>query len=309
MADMFKKITLFKILVVLLACVSLAFVLFRVRLHIQVDVNNSKSGEEKISEDVERKNNFYETSPISIYPEVGDRPICDVKTSEKIVSFSFDDGYNYENTKKIVDILKKNGNLKATFFFCGNAIDGDVKNAKNQGRENSVELVHNAGHEIANHSNSHPNFKKLTKGKMEEEIENCNKKIENITGKRPVLFRFPYGSHSKESVEVVKKLDMYPVDWNIDTLDWNKKSSCDSICSSICKGYKTNNVSYPHPGSIILMHTTGKYTPEALEIIIPILLKGGYKIVTVSDLILSASSKNTKENMNTSMPELISSVS
>ncbi len=290
---MIEKTTLFKILITLLACVSLIFVAYRVcvRLNVNVNTNSGEKDAEKVSKNEGQNTDLYEVSPISDYPEVGERPVCNVKTSEKIISLSFDDGYNYENTKKIVDILKKNGNLKATFFFCGNAIDSDIKSAKIQNRENSVELVHNAGHEIANHSNSHPNFKKLTKEKMEKEIESCNKKIQNITGKRPVLFRFPYGSHNKESVGVVKKLNMYPVDWNIDTLDWNKKSSCDSICSSICKGYKTGNVSYPHPGSIVLMHTTGKYTPEALEIIIPVLLKGGYKIVTVSDLVLSASDK------------------
>lgn len=301
---MVKKGLLLKTLLIL-GCCLLFFLVFRISTKISIGNNNEKENEKQFAEVEEKSNNFCESYPISSYPEIGDKPICNVETSEKVVSFSFDDGYGHENIKKIVNIFKKNGNLKTTFFFCGHAIDGDKKDAESQNRINSVELVHNEGHEIANHSNSHPNFKKLNDEKMESEIENCNQKIENITGQRPILFRFPYGSYNKNAMNVAKKLNMYPAGWDIDTLDWSKKSSCDSICSSICKGYKTDNVSYPHPGSIILMHTSGKYTPEALEIIIPTLLKGGYKIVTVSDLIL----RTFETSIDVPPSELISSVS
>lgn len=303
-----KKDLLLKISLIV-GCLLLFFLVFRISINVNIG-NNTKKEDEKQSVKIEEQNNsFYEGYTISRYPEVSERPICNIETSEKVVSFSFDDGYGHENIRKIVDIFKKHGNLKTTFFFCGNAIESDEKEAKTQNRINSVELVRNEGHEVANHSYSHPNFKKLSKEKMETEIETCNTKIEKITGKKPVLFRFPYGSYSKNAMNVVRELNMYPVGWNVDTLDWSKKSSCDSICSSICKGYNTKNVSYPHPGSIILMHTSGKYTPEALEIIIPILLKGGYKIVTVSDLILKKFETSAKTNMDASPSELISSVS
>ena len=214
----------------------------------------------------------YDVVPISSYP-VFDKPICKVETEDKVISFSFDDGYNHDNILQILNIFKENGDLKTTFFFCGHAIDSDEQDRQKNSleRDNSVKLVYDNGHEIGNHSDSHKNFKKLN------EVINCNEKIKNITGSYPVVFRFPYGASNQNSLNVVRDLKMFPVQWSIDTLDWKKSSSSESIYNEII-----NNI---HSGAIILMHTSGKHTPEALRKVIPKILELGYKIVPVSDLI------------------------
>ena len=214
----------------------------------------------------------------SSYPDY-DKPVCKVETEDKVVSFSFDDGYNYDNILDIVNIFKENGDLKTTFFFCGHAIDSDEKDRQKNSleRDNSVKLVFDNGHEIGNHSNSHSNFKKLNRESSENEIINCNEKIKSITGTYPTVFRFPYGAYNKASLSVVKYLNMFPVHWSIDTLDWKKSSSFESIYDRII-----NNL---HNGAIILMHTNGKHTAQALRKAIPKILELGYKIVSVSDLI------------------------
>ena len=227
----------------------------------------------------------YDMVPISSYP-VFDKPIREVKTEDKVISLSFDDGYNHDNILQILNILKENGNLKTTFFFCGNAIDSDEKLIEKEyekdkehsiKREHSVKVVYDNGHEIGNHSDSHKNFKKLSDESATNEVINCNEKIKNITGNYPVVFRFPYGAYNQNSLNVVRNLKMFPVQWSIDTTDWKKSSSSESIYNEII-----NNI---HNGAIILMHTNGKHTPEALRRVIPRILELGYKIVPVSDLI------------------------
>ena len=233
-----------------------------------------------------KSNDIYDIAPISSYPEFSSKPICKAETEEKVVSFSFDDGYNHSNILDIINILKENGNLKTTFFFCGHSIDSDEKSIEEEytndrehsvRREHSVKVVYDNGHEIGNHSNSHANFKKLSKEAAKNEIVICNEKIKNITGNDPVVFRFPYGAYNQNSLDVVKDLKMFPVQWSIDTLDWKTQSSSESICDKII-----NNL---HSGAIILMHTSGKNTPQALRMVIPKILELGYKIVPVSDLI------------------------
>ncbi len=247
--------------------------------------NNGRENSENLPLSLRQNMEYEKNSKLLEVVDKNSYPINKVETSEKVISFSFDDGYNYDNIVKILNTLKKY-NLKTTFFFCGHAIDSDMKYAEQENRLSSVSLIFNEGHEVANHSNSHPNFTKLSKEKIKSEIEDCNNKIEKITGVRPVLFRYPYGSCTSSSLKIVKELDMIPIQWNIDTRDWSAKSSCSSICSSICKNYEHDNVSCPPPGSIILMHTNAKYTPEALEVVIPILINNGYKIVPISNLIL-----------------------
>ena len=226
-----------------------------------------------------KDNNAYDMFAISSYPEFSNKPIFKVETEDKVISFSFDDGYDYNNISKIVNALKENGNLKATFFFCGHAIDSDEKDRLENSfeRDSSVKLVYNNGHEIGNHSDSHKNFKKLSDESAKNEVINCNEKIKNITGNYPVVFRFPYGAYNQNSLNVIRNLEMFPVQWSIDTTDWKKSSSSESIYNEII-----NNI---HNGAIILMHTNGKHTPEALRKVIPKILELGYKIVPVSDLI------------------------
>lgn len=193
-------------------------------------------------------------------------PIYRVKREEKIVSISFDAAWGNEQTQHLLDILEKH-NVKTTFFL----VSMWVKKYPD-----SVKSIFDAGHDIGNHSSTHPHLPKLGEEKIRNEIEECNQEVENITGKKPILFRFPFGDYDNKSIEILKDLNMYPIQWDIDSLDWMDKT-CDQMCDRIIPKLK--------PGSIILFHNGAKYTPDALETIIGKIESEGYKIIPISEII------------------------
>lgn len=193
-------------------------------------------------------------------------PIYKVNTDEKIVSISFDAAWGNEYTQSLLDTLQKY-NIKTTFFLVGMWVDKFP---------DSVKAIAEAGHDIGNHSDNHPHLPKQSSEKIKEQIENCNNKVENLTGKKPILFRFPYGDYDNKSMTELENLNMYPVQWNIDSLDWKDKK-CDEMCKRIIPKLS--------PGSIILMHNGAKYTAESLPTIIEKIQAEGYKIVPISEII------------------------
>ncbi len=190
--------------------------------------------------------------------------------AEKCVALTFDDGPHPTYTAEILDILKENG-TRATFFIIG------------QNAEQYPEIVlreYSEGHEIGNHTYSHPNMKALDVNKLDEEIEKTQKVIKDITGSEPRLFRPPGGYLKNDFVEATIDRNCTSVlwSWRQDTRDW----SCPSV-NSIVKTVLGNIQN----GDIILFHdfNGGKSpTPEALRIILPKLREMGYRFVTVSEL-------------------------
>lgn len=193
-------------------------------------------------------------------------PIYCVDKQEKVVSLSFDAAWGNEQTTGLIKTLQ-DYNVKATFFLVGSWVDKYPE---------SVKEIANSGNEIGNHSNTHPHMSKLSPEATKSEIEACNEKIKNITGKQPELFRAPYGEYNNCVVESVNNLNMYCIQWDVDSLDW-KDPSAEQIKDKIIKKVK--------PGSIVLMHNGAKNTPEALPMVIEALQSQGYKIVPISELI------------------------
>ena len=193
-------------------------------------------------------------------------PIYRVKRDDKVVSISFDAAWGNEYTRSLLDTLKEN-NVKATFFLVGMWVDK---------YPDSVREIFNEGHDIGNHSDTHPHLPAENREVVRDQIENCNKKVEEITGKSPILFRPPYGDYDNKLIEELEKLNMYAIQWDIDTLDWKDKK-CDEMCEIISKKLS--------PGSIILMHNGARYTAESLDTIIKTITDAGYKIVPISEII------------------------
>ena len=171
-----------------------------------------------------------------------------------------------EDTEKLIEIFKKY-NIKVTFFVVGGWVDKYPE---------SVKQLSNAGHEIMNHSNTHPHMSELSLEQIGEEINSCNDKIEAVTGRRPILHRAPYGEYTNNLIDTLSSMNMYCVQWDVDSLDW-KDYDADRIYNKVVSGVK--------PGSICLFHNAAKHTPEALPKIIEKLLADGYTIVPISELI------------------------
>lgn len=191
-------------------------------------------------------------------------PVYCVGREDKVISFSFDAAWDDADTPQLIEIFNKY-NVKTTFFVVGEWVDK---------YPDSVKAFADAGHEIMNHSDTHPHIASLSKEQMKKEIVDCNKKIKAVTGKEPDLHRGPYGEYNNLLIDTLSEMNMLCIQWDIDSLDW-KDLSADEIYNRV--------VPKVRPGSIILFHNGAKHTPEALPKIIEQLQTDGYKIVPVSE--------------------------
>ncbi len=195
-------------------------------------------------------------------------PIYNVdRGDEKICSLTFDAAWDDADTDQLIEILDRYG-VKATFFVVGSWVEKYPQ---------SVKKFADHGHEIMNHSDTHPHINQLSEEKVKEEILGCADKIEAITGKRPTLFRGPYGEYNNTVIRAAKSLGHTVLQWDVDSLDW-KDLDTDDIVTRVIKRTK--------PGSIMLFHNGAKNTPAALPKIIEKLQTDGYKFVPVTELLL-----------------------
>lgn len=191
---------------------------------------------------------------------------------EAKVALSFDDGPDNDYTVKILDVLKKH-KVKATFFLIGKRCEMYPE---------VVDRMVKEGHIIGNHSWSHPNIIKLSNRKALKEFLDAEKFIKKQAGYAPTLIRSPYGSLDREKVELFRDKGYKIIAWNVDSLDWKGLSAAE---------VKTNVLENMQQGSIILQHSSGGVgedlsgTVEALDGIIRVLKKDGYRFVTVDKLL------------------------
>ncbi|WP_404353713.1 LysM peptidoglycan-binding domain-containing protein [Exiguobacterium aurantiacum] len=222
-------------------------------------------------------------APLVAYPKSADAAaskfITSVNTTSKVVALTFDDGADGANTNKILDILAKN-NVKATFFLTGSGAANHPQYIKN---------IAAKGHQLGNHSYTHPDFTKLTATQMKSELDRTEAKVKSITGKttKPI-FRAPFGAVNSAVLSGVGAAGYgYTIQWNIDTVDW-KGVTASQINTKVQANIK--------PGSIVLMHTGAGApgTPLALPTMISQLKAKGYKFVTVSQLLAYRSTSTAK---------------
>ena len=195
-------------------------------------------------------------------------PIYCVETDKKQVAISFDAAWGNDDTGQLIDILGEY-NVPATFFVVGAWVDKYPE---------SVKQLSDAGHQIQNHSNTHPHLPQLSSGQIKDEIITCNEKIKAITGVEPTLLRPPYGDYDNTVIETMNELKMYTIQWDVDSLDWKDNATPQSIANRVTKKVKN--------GSIVLFHNDADHTPEALPTILKCLKDEGYEFVFISDLIL-----------------------
>ena len=196
-----------------------------------------------------------------------DLPVYCVQRDEKLIAISFDAAWGNEDTQTLIDILGQYG-VKTTFFVVGSWVERYPE---------SVRALSEAGHEVMNHSSSHAHFSKLSHSEIVSDITACNEEIKAITGVSPKLFRCPYGEYDDHVIQAVRSLDMTPVQWDVDSLDWKGISAAEIQRRVLDK---------VQPGSIVLFHNAAEHTPEALPGILEALLADGYRIVPISELLL-----------------------
>ena len=195
-------------------------------------------------------------------------PIYCVQTDKPQVALSFDAAWGNEDTKQILDTLKKY-NIKVTFFMTG----GWVENYPDD-----VKAIYEAGHDLGNHSENHKHMSQLSTSEICDEINKVTDKVKTLTGYTMFLFRPPYGDYDNKVITQTKSCNYYPIQWSVDSLDW-KDYGVDSIIDTVVNHKDLKN------GAIILMHNGAKYTAEALPKVIEGLQSKGFELVPISQLI------------------------
>lgn len=194
-------------------------------------------------------------------------PVYNVDTQEKVLSISFDAAWGRANTEEILNILDRY-DVKTTFFLVGFWAEKHP--------DLVAELVRR-GHEIGNHSATHPHMASLSEGQIREELRRCSELVKSITGLPTTLFRPPYGEYNDSVVRISREEGYECVQWNVDSLDW-KNLGTENMVRQCTKSV--------NPGDIVLFHNDSKYILEALPRILEYYTQAGYKIIPVSELLL-----------------------
>jgi peptidoglycan/xylan/chitin deacetylase (PgdA/CDA1 family) len=181
------------------------------------------------------------------------------------VALTIDDGPNPTWTPRILGLLDRY-NIPATFFMIGIEVRGHASYARS--------VVH-AGHNVANHTWSHPiSLPKFTVPQMRDQIHHAQDTIYSTVAKVPTLFRSPGGSWSAPLFKETAQAGMVPIDWSDDPRDWSKPGT----------GAITKTLLRAKPGQILLCHDGGgdrSQTYAALRTVIPALLARGYVFVSL----------------------------
>lgn len=193
-------------------------------------------------------------------------PIYSVETEEKKIAISFDCAWGVDHTDTLLDTMAKN-NVKCTFFAVQFWVEKYPEYAKK---------IVEAGHELGTHSRTHSYMSKQSTAEIRDELTTSSKAIEKITGQKVVLFRPPYGDYDNEVIDTCLDMKIYPIQWDVDSLDWKNLSAME-IAMRVINGVK--------PGSIILCHNNGLHTAEALPLIFSTLKNRGYEFVPIGELI------------------------
>ncbi len=203
------------------------------------------------------------------------------------IALTFDDGPNATLTPKLLDLLAAR-HLKATFFVVGqNAAD----------HPDVLRRAVKEGHEIANHSWSHPNLAKMSDEAVRRELQKTDDAIVAAIGKRPTLLRPPYGSitaHQKKWIH--EEFGYRIIIWDVDPLDWKRPGSS-VVTARILKETVQ--------GSIVLAHDIHAPTIEAMPATFDQLMKKGFKSVTVTELLAMETPRPPKPTPSPSIPRAV----
>ncbi len=195
-------------------------------------------------------------------------PVYSVDRPDKKIALTIDAAWEDDKTPFILEELDRQG-IKATFYLCGVWVDKYPEHVK---------AIFEKGHELGNHTNTHPHMSRLDANKIQKELTTFDDKIEKLVGQRCKTFRAPFGEYNDLVVTTTRAMGYTPVQWNIDTIDWKEDRSTETILNSVLPKLK--------PGCIVLCHNNGYKIEEYLPQLVNAAKEQGYEFVTVSNLLL-----------------------
>jgi peptidoglycan-N-acetylglucosamine deacetylase len=219
---------------------------------------------------VERSNSTPAPALVTASPNQPQISFSSVHVDGPYIALTFDDGPHATLTPKLLDLLAAH-HMKATFFVVGqNAAD----------HPDILRRAVKEGHEIANHSWSHPNLGKMSDDAVRREVQKTDDAIFAAIGKHPTLLRPPYGSiTARQKHWIHEEFGYRIIIWDVDPLDW-KRPGPSVVTSRILKETRA--------GSIVLAHDIHPPTLEAMPATFDQLDRKGFKSVTVTELLKMA---------------------
>lgn len=204
--------------------------------------------------------------PIAANGDVVDQ-IRRIRTTDRVVALTFDDGPDQILTPRVLDILATR-RIRASFFVVGNRVVQAPTLVTRMARE---------GHEIGNHSWSHPHMAQLSDTAILDQIDRTSRVVEDATGFSPVLMRPPYGEFDLRQSRMVRLARGLPtIMWSVDPQDWRRPGGW-AIADNI--------IANAAPGAVVLSHDIVDETVRNLPRVLDGLAARGYQFVTVSELL------------------------
>lgn len=152
---------------------------------------------------------FLNIKTVAVTPSKKNLPIYSVNTDEKKIAISFDAAWGADDTEDLLKILQDNS-VKATFFLCGYWVDK---------YPNEVKRIFEEGHEIGNHSDTHPHGSQISLEQNKKEILAVHEKIKNLLGIEMNLYRPPFGEYNDTVLQAAKEVGYHTIQWDIETLE------------------------------------------------------------------------------------------
>jgi peptidoglycan-N-acetylglucosamine deacetylase len=193
------------------------------------------------------------------------------------LALTFDDGPNPACTPQLLDVLAKN-QVRATFFMIGRFVREQPELARR---------VFAAGHEVANHTFSHPQLSLCSAQKTRQELLDCEAALQDAgAGNQHHLFRAPFGGRRPATLRIVRELGLIPIQWTVTTFDWNAVSA-ERIEQNARKRLRGGDIMLFHDGGHTGLNADRMFTVKAVEALLPRLRDEGYEFVTVGEWVRS----------------------
>ncbi|MGG0474275.1 polysaccharide deacetylase family protein [Priestia aryabhattai] len=232
---------------------------------IKVDLAASYKNMKPAGKFDEKKLVYKQVRPKVHLRDLPQEPIYRGHDEKPMVSFTVNVAWGNDYLPKMLEVLKKH-HAKATFFLEGKWVKNNPDMAK---------MIVDAGHEVGNHSYSHPDMATLSASQINQQLKKTNDIITSTTGQKVKWFAPPSGSFRPEVVTLASQLKMSTIMWTVDTIDWQKPSS-EVLINRVMKKI--------HPGAIVLMHPT-ESTAESLDQLLTDIERKGLKVSDVSTML------------------------
>lgn len=225
---------------------------------------------------------------VSVVSGKRELPIYCVNRDDNKISISFDAAWGGDKTLGILDLLDEY-NIKTTFFLV------DIWTQK---YPELVKEIVARGHEIGNHSTSHPQMSKLNETQIAKELNTQADNVLAIAGVRPVLFRPPYGDYNNRVITTARAQGFVPIQWSVDSLDWKNRGAQEII----------NRATKVKSGDIVLFHNDSQYILDALPAVVKYYAENGYSVVPISEILLTGETtidiQGRQQPVSTKIPEV-----